>query len=72
MDATNDETLNILLNNRFFNITKIADSKWLISASLRTIIEYSQKYSDPFIEMIIDSIQDVSPKIQKLVKNGLK
>jgi hypothetical protein len=72
LDATKDELLNILLNSKFFNVTKIADSKWLISTSLRTIVEYSQKYSDQFIEIIIDSIKEISPQIHKLIKNGIK
>jgi len=72
LDATKDELLNILLNSKFFNVTKIADSKWLISTSLRTIVEYSQKYSDQFIEIIIDSITEISPQIHKLIKKGIK
>jgi hypothetical protein len=72
LDAKNDEVLNILINSKFFNLTKIEYSNWLISASLRTIVEYSQKYSDQFIELIIDSIQEVSPQIHELMRKGTK
>jgi hypothetical protein len=72
LDAKNDEVLNILINSKFFNLTKIKYSNWLISASLRTIVEYSQKYSDQFIELIIDSIQEVSPQIHELMRKGTK
>jgi hypothetical protein len=46
LEATEGEVLRIILENRFFTFTPISESKWLVSANLRTILEYAGKKRD--------------------------
>ena len=68
--ATENEVLQILLNSKFFNITKIKAGKWLISGNLRTVVEYSNQYFDDFRAMIIESIRDASPRIYEFIEGS--
>lgn len=68
--ASEDEVLKVLLNSKFFNVTKVQKDKWLISGNLRTVVEYSNKYSDDFIDKIIKSIKDISPRIHEFIEGS--
>lgn len=38
--ASDSETLELLLSSRFFTVSRIEEGVWLLSANLRTLVEY--------------------------------
>ncbi len=64
LEATEGEVLRIILENRFFNFTPIGESKWLMSANLRTILEYSEKKRDGFRDALVDSVRALAPSLK--------
>ncbi len=66
LEATEGEVLRIILENRFFNFTPIGGSKWLMSANLRTILEYSEKKRDGFGDALVDSVRELAPSLKAL------
>jgi hypothetical protein len=64
IEATEGEVLRIILENRFFNFTPIGESKWLMSANLRTILEYSEKKRDGFRDALVDSVRALAPSLK--------
>lgn len=63
LEAAEGEVLNILLKSRFFNFTRLGESRWLLSCNLRTAVEYVQGSRDRFAEILINSIRGVAPTI---------
>lgn len=49
--ATEEEVLDILLKKRFYDFTKLRSGKWLVSANLRTVVEYVDEYDDEFARL---------------------
>ncbi|MFC1802441.1 hypothetical protein ACFL0D_00575 [Thermoproteota archaeon] len=72
LEASKEKVLDILLRTKFFNITKVNETTWVLSGSLRTLVEYHQVYSDEFSEMMVESIKEVSPHIHTFIKRDLK
>ena len=70
LEANESEVLQILLKNRYFTITHIEDSKWLISSNLRTAIRYVQKNDDDFAKELIKIISYVAPTINWEIGKG--
>lgn len=68
MKAADREVLDLILQNRFFSVTRIGDSRWLLSCNLRTVIDYAQGIRNPLTESLIDSIRQVSPRIVELIQ----
>ncbi len=66
LEATEGEVLRIMLENRFFNFTPLGESKWLVSANLRTILEYSEKKRDGFRDALVDSVRELAPSLKAL------
>ena len=66
LEATEGEVLRILLENRFFTFTPLGESKWLMSANLRTILEYSEKKRDGFGDALVDSVRELAPSLKAL------
>ena len=64
LGATEGEVLRIILVNRFFNFTPIGESKWLMSANLRTVLEYSEKERDGFGDALVDSVREFTPSLK--------
>ena len=63
LEAGEGEVLDILLRSRFFAITRLGDSEWLVSANLRTVVEYHERWRDEFGEALVESIQEVAPMV---------
>ena len=72
MEATEGEVLNIVLRHRFFTFTRLDDSKWLLSANLRTAISYALQHRDSFSEDLIESLRDVAPTIHRKICGMLR
>jgi len=68
MKATEREVLDLFLQNRFFSVSRLDESGWLLSCNLRTVIEYAQRVSNPLRESLIDSIRQVTPRIVELMQ----
>ena len=66
LEATEGEVLRIILENRFFTCTPIGESKWLMSANLRTILEYSEKERAGFGDTLVDSVRKLAPSLKAL------
>ncbi len=64
LEATEGEVLRIILENRFFTFTPIGESKWLLSANLRTILEYTEKKRDGFGDALVDSVRELAPSLK--------
>lgn len=64
------EVLKTLLNCRFFNITRLGENDWLLSANLRTVVEYSESHSDEFIDALVESIKDIAPTVYQFSRGG--
>ncbi len=62
LEATEGEVLKILLANRFFSVTRLCSDSWLLSANLRTILEY-QVEGDEFSGLLISSIENLIPSV---------
>ena len=62
LEAEEGEALKILLANKFFTLTRLGSNKWLVSANLRTILEY-QTEVDEFSGLLLESIKNVAPSI---------
>ena len=72
MEATEGEVLDIILRHRFFSFTHLGDSKWLLSANLRTAVRYAQEYRDYFSEALINSLRDVAPTMYNNIGRVLR
>ena len=70
MEASEEEILNILLENRFYKISRIGTGKWLVSANLRTVIETLKLREDPFSEALFHSLEKVAPTILECMGRG--
>jgi len=57
------EVLKTLLDCRFFNISRLGEDDWLLSANLRTVVEYSESHSDEFSDALVESIKDIAPTV---------
>ena len=64
LEATDEEVVNLLLKSKFFNVTKLDAGLWLLSANLRTIIEYVRAEAGPIREALLDSMKRFAPSIQ--------
>ena len=60
LEAEEREVLKIILANRFFTVTRLSSDRWLVSANLRTVLEY-QGEGDEFSGLLMASIENLVP-----------
>ena len=60
LEAEEREVLKIILANRFFTVTRLSSDRWLVSANLRTVLEY-QEEGDDFSGLLMASIENLFP-----------
>jgi len=70
LEAVEGEVLDILLRCRFFSFTRLGESKWLMSANLRTVVEFVESRRDPFAEELIEAIREVAPTVCRGLRRG--
>ena len=70
MEATDEEALDILLENKFYKIARIRTRRWLVSANLRTVIETLKLREDPFSEALFYSLEEVAPTLHGCIGSG--
>ncbi|RLI05299.1 hypothetical protein DRO24_06005, partial [Candidatus Bathyarchaeota archaeon] len=61
LEAEAEEILELLLRSRFLQFSRIGEGRWLMSANLRTVIEYVRRHRDPMAEHLLESIREVAP-----------
>ena len=66
IEVTKSEVLRIILKNNFFKFTPLSDGKWLMSANLRTVMEYSSTERTEFRDALVDSVSDLAPSLKAL------
>ena len=71
LEATESEVLDIILANKFFTFTPLNHGKWLMSANLRTVLEYSEKRGGELGCALVDSVREFAPSL-KALKERLK
>jgi hypothetical protein len=70
LEATEGEVLDILLDCRFFAITKLGDRRWLLSANLRTVVEFIVGRRDVLARALAKSVQLVAPSVHSCLRRG--
>jgi hypothetical protein len=65
MEAGEGEVLRVLLTNRFFTFTRLGSNRWIVSANMRTILEYVEEGGE-FADLLLDSIKEKWPQIHAL------
>lgn len=70
LEATEGEVLEILLDSRFFNVLRLEDGKWLLSANLRMVVEYIGKKSDAFAGALAKALREVAPTLCSCIEVG--
>lgn len=68
VEATETEVLETLLRCRFFSFTRLGGSSWIMSANLRTVVEYAQSCEDGFGEALVESIKGIAPTVYGFVR----
>lgn len=71
LECSPNEALEILLQNKFFTFTRLAESKWLVSSNLRTVVEYASSNDTEFSSQIMDSLSSIAPQMYSFVKRSL-
>jgi hypothetical protein len=61
LEASDEEALNLLLKSKFFNLTRLKAGFWLLSANLRTIVEYVRAEEGPMRDALFDSMKEFAP-----------
>ena len=72
LEADEKAILELLLRNRFFHASRIGEGRWLLSANLRTIIEYVRRHRDSMAEHLLESIREVAPTVYRRLKEASK
>jgi hypothetical protein len=69
LEAEREEVLHLLLCSRFFQLTRLGESRWLMSANMRTVIEYVKKHDDTMAKALLESIKGVAPTIYRRLRD---
>jgi len=62
LEASEGEVLRVLLTSRFFRFTQLGSSRWLVSANMRTVVEYASEGGE-FSELVLESIAEKWPQV---------
>jgi hypothetical protein len=63
LEADERLVLDILLKNKFFTFTSLGSGRWLMSANLRAVLEYSGEHGGDLGDSLLDSIRTVVPDV---------
>lgn len=70
LEASEGEVIDIVLRSRFFNLTRLGCSRWLVSANLRAMIECAERWRDEFTEALLGSVRGVAPTLYGCFRGG--
>jgi len=65
LDASDGEVLHLLLKSKFFNLTNLKEGVWLLSANLRTIIEFVTAEKGPIRDALLNSMKTLAPNMYR-------
>jgi len=68
LEASDEEALNLLLKSKFFNLTRLRPGLWLLSANLRTIVEYVRSEEGPMRDALLGSMVQYAPTMQSCLE----
>jgi hypothetical protein len=69
LEAGEGEVLKVLLVNRFFAFTRLGSREWLVSANLRSVIEYAAE-RDELGGLLLESIRERLPSVYAFGRRG--
>lgn len=64
MEASNEKVLEALLASKFFDVSPLGAGRWLMSANLRAVIEYSAGRKEALAEALISSLKGIIPSVK--------
>jgi len=68
LEASECEVLDLLLRWRYFNVSRLGGDRWLLSANLRTVVEYIGEVEDNLSKMLMESIMLVAPTLHDCIR----
>ena len=70
-EATSQEVLELILKYRFFEATQLREGLWLLSANLRTLVEYVQNEGESELRReFLDALAEVAPTLWRRLSDG--
>ena len=72
LEASDKEAFNLLLRSKFFNLTRLEEGLWLLSANLRTIVEYVTAEDGPMRDALFDSMKEFAPTILRCLEAKIR
>lgn len=68
LEADEHLVLDTLLKNKFFTFTRLGSGRWLMSANLRAVLEYSGEHGGDLGDSLLNSICAVVPNVNCFVE----
>jgi len=70
-EATSQEILELILKYRFFEATQLREGLWLLSANLRTIVEYIENEKHGRLrQQLLDTLKKIAPILWRRLTHG--
>ena len=70
-EATSQEVLELILKYRFFEATQLREGLWLLSANLRTLVEYVQNEGESELRReFLGALAEVAPTLWRRLSDG--
>ena len=70
-EATSQEVLELILKYRFFEATQLREGLWLLSANLRTLVEYVQSEGESELRReFLGVLAEVAPTLWRRLSDG--
>ncbi len=70
LEAPRGRVLDIMLRTKFLNFTELGDDRWVVSGNLRSVIELYRAHRDDFTVVLVETIQEASPRIYDFIRRG--
>jgi len=70
VEADESEILRLILRHRFFEATQLREGLWLLSANLRTVVEFILEGGGWLRGALLESIRGVAPTIWRRLRGG--
>ena len=70
-EATSQEVLELILKYRFFEATQLREGLWLLSANLRTLVEYVQNEGESELRReFLETLEEIAPTLWRRLSDG--
>jgi hypothetical protein len=71
LEASDEEVLDLLLWSKFFDLTRLQGSIWLMSTNLKEIVRFVVSWKGPMREDLLESMKIFAPTMFKCLKGDL-